>query len=295
MNQGMPEERSEREASRTARMVAAFRARAKQDYQDLCDDPWAAILAGEDGDELAERYLGAFPHMVLWMAIRTRFIDGLLRAACRGADAVDQVVLLGAGLDARAGRLRLPRPRFFEVDHPGSQRDKIARLRGARDYPVDAATYVACDFEHEDFLDRLASSGFRPDRPAFFVWEGVTYYLSEQAVRGTLHRLADSCHPGSLVVFDYVRRKIAVGEAKHERTAHARQLVSDLGEPLRFGSDDPLPMLYEAGFRYVRNTSFDEACLLLTGTYAREREFRFQGLALASRTVPPFEPAVTPR
>ena len=44
-----------------------------------------------------------------------------------------------------------------------------------------------------------------------------------------------------------------------------------------------LPLLYEEGFRHVRASSFDEACLALTGTYLRERKFRFQGLAVASR------------
>lgn len=289
----MTERASDREASRTARMVAAFRGRAGTEHGDICHDPWAAALAGEDGESLADRYLSVFPNMVLYMAIRTAFIDGLLRAFCRGDNAIEQVVLLGAGLDSRAARLRLPRPRFFEVDHPNSQNDKIARLRGLRDYPVSAATYVSCDFEREDFLERLEASGFRSDKPAFFVWEGVTYYLSEEAVRSTLARVSSATHRGSLIVFDYVRKRLVSGDARHERTTKMRSIVADLGEPLRFGTDDPLPMLYECGFRYVRTSTFDEACLLLTGTYERERELRFQSLALASVSVPWLEPAAT--
>lgn len=283
----------DRAASQTARMVAAFRGRARAAYGDICDDPWAAALAGTDGEGLADRYLSVFPNMVIYMAVRTGFIDGLLRTYCRGDLAIEQVVVLGAGLDSRAARLRLPRPRFFEVDHPSSQNDKMARLRTIAGYPVDAATFVSCDFEHQDFLVRLEEHGFRRDRPAFFVWEGVTYYLSEDAVVATLEKVARETHPGSLLVFDYVRKKLVAGEARHERTAQMREMVAGLGEPLRFGTDDPLPLLYAAGFRYVRTTTFDEACLLLTGTYERSRELRFQGLALASCTVPSNEPAAT--
>ena len=43
---------------------------------------------------------------------------------------------------------------------------------------------------------------------------------------------------------------------------------------------------YEEGFRYVNVTSFDELCLTLTGTYDRARKFRFQHIAVASRTRP---------
>jgi hypothetical protein len=45
-------------------------------------------------------------------------------------------------------------------------------------------------------------------------------------------------------------------------------------------------MLFEEGFRHVRSVSFDEACLSLTGTYERDRQFRFQRMVLASCTPP---------
>ena len=64
----------------------------------------------------------------------------------------------------------------------------------------------------------------------------------------------------------------------------AVELVERLGEPIRFGTDDPLPLLYESGFRHVRTSSFDEMCLSLTGTYERDRAFRFQHIALCSVT-----------
>jgi hypothetical protein len=86
-----------------------------------------------------------------------------------------------------------------------------------------------------------------------------------------------------VVAFDHLRKKIVAGNVRDPRDLASRSFVADLGEPLRYGVDDPLPMLYEAGFRRVRTHTFDELALDCTGTYARERAFRFQGLALASR------------
>jgi len=197
--------------------------------------------------------------------------------------ATEQVVLLGAGLDTRAARLAHTGVRFFEVDRSESQREKLTRLARLDSYPVAAATYVSCDFEKQDFLDRLVDSGFHLDAPSLFVWEGVTAYLTEPAVRATLRRIATGTHPRSVVAFDHLRRKIVAGEVRDAKDLDSRAFVADLGEPLRFGIDYPLPLLYEEGFRRVRMLTFDEICLDLTGTYDRDRAFRFQGMVLATR------------
>jgi methyltransferase (TIGR00027 family) len=221
--------------------------------------------------------------MELWIAVRTAFIDARLRRATAPPFDLRQVVLLGAGLDTRAARLAREGVRFFEVDHGESQRDKLARLSALPAYPREAATYVTCDFESEDFVERLAAAGFRPQEPAFIVWEGVIPYLTEPAIRATLRRMAEALHPRSIVVFDHLRRKIVSGDVKDPADLESRVFVDVLGEPLRFGIDDVLPLLYDVGFRRVKTTTFDEACLDFTGTYARERKFRFQSLAMASR------------
>jgi methyltransferase (TIGR00027 family) len=272
-------------ASRTAWMVAAYRARATAREPPVCHDPWAEQLAGEEGFELARRYDGTFPHMELWIALRTAFLDEQLRRFTSPPHAFGQVVLLGAGLDTRAARLAREGVRFFEVDHADSQQEKRARLARVPGYPVGAATYVTCDFEHEDFLDRLVASGFATADPALFLWEGVTAYLTEQAVRATLRRVASGGHPRSVLAFDHLRRKIVAGQVS-SKDLESRSFVADLGEPLRFGIDYPLPMLYEEGFRRVRMFTFDEIALELTGTYDRDRAFRFQGLVLATRASP---------
>lgn len=257
-------------------MVAAFRAWGAREWPEVASDPWAAALGGPDGADDAERYAAIHPVMPLYMALRTRAIDDEVRAAIDAG--ARQVVILGAGLDTRAARLATPGVRFFEVDQPASQSDKAARLLTAS-YPASVARYVACDFERDDFAERLASAGLDPAAPAVFVWEGVVYYLTEPAVRATLTKIASGA-PQTRVVLDVVGKRFVQGGLTGDDDL-ARTRVAEMGEPLRFGIDDPLPLLYECGFRSVRVRSFDELALRYTGTYERSRKMRFQQLVVA--------------
>ncbi len=276
----------ERRASRTAILVAAYRARASRRPEPLIADPWAGVLSGEEGEALADAVDRILHDRELWMAVRTAYLDAEVVHWSREEPGMRQVVILGAGLDTRAARFAHPGVRFFEVDQPASQADKLARLAKAEGYPVEAATYVACDFEKDDFLDRLVASGFAADQPALVLWEGVTYYLPEVAVRATLNRIASGLHARSIVIFDHFSKKFVDATLRARKDAAAADFVDDLGERFVFGVNDPLQMLFEEGFRNVRSVSFEEACLSLTGTYDRSREFRFQRMCLASRTVP---------
>ncbi len=269
-----------RSASRTAEMVAAFRAAATSASNPWCNDPWAEALAGDVGRALAARWTPLFPHMQLWIALRTRFLDDAVRWAVRRG--TDQIVLLGAGLDTRAARLATDGVRFFEVDHAGSQAEKRARVARLAGYPASAATYVTCDFQTDDFLDRLVANGFDAKAPALFVWEGVVYYLDERAVRATASRVAGGCHPESQLVFDYMGKRLVVREDLPDDERGMRDFVADLGEPLRFGLNDPLPLLFDAGFRHIRDVTFDQIAADVTNTYDRARMFRFQSVACAS-------------
>jgi methyltransferase (TIGR00027 family) len=272
-------------ASKTALMVCAYRARASRWPTPLFVDPWAERLAGPEGHELAKRLDLRFPPMELWLAMRVAYLDRLIGLAVDRLS-VRQVVILGAGYDTRAARLPRAGVRYFEVDHPATQAAKRARLAELEGYPVDAARYVACNFESDDPVDQLASSGFDLRDPAVVLWEGVTAYLSESAVRATASRIASGLDPRSLVAFDFLGKNYAMGEKMKQADREARAYVSELGEPIRFGTDDILPLLYECGFRWVRVLDFNELALEMLGDYQREREFRFQRIALTSPSTP---------
>ena len=268
-------------------MVAAYRARATRRPEPVCRDEWAHGLAGAIGLELSVTFDRHFPHMELWIGLRTAYLDRQVEAAA--ARGWEQIVLLGAGFDTRAARLARPGVTFYEVDHPATQKEKRGRLVELSGYPVEAARMVACDFESgDDFVDKLVETGFAPERPALIIWEGVTPYLTEPAVRATASRVAGALHPDTVILFDYVGKRMAEGERLREKDRGVRDEVSRVGEPIRWGTNDPIPLLHECGFRHVLTLTFDQIALALTGTYERVREFRFQSMCAASRATPQF-------
>ena len=267
-------------------MVCAYRARASQWKKPLFVDPWADAIAGTEGHDIAAKLDPRFPPMELWLALRVAYLDRLVGIAVDRLN-VRQVVILGAGYDTRAARLPRAGVRFFEVDHPATQAAKRDKLAGLPGYPIDNATYASCNFEREDPIERLTANGFSTTEPALVIWEGVVPYLSEPAVRATATRLASALDPRSLVAFDFVGKKLAAGSGLSEKDLQTRNYVGELGEPIQYGTDDILPLLSECGFRWVRSLDFNELALEMIGDYQRDRQFRFQHIALASPSALP--------
>jgi len=266
-------------------MVCAYRARASRWPHPLFVDPWAEQLAGPLGHELARHIDLRFPPMEMWLALRVAYLDRLVGIAVDRLS-IRQIVILGAGYDTRAARLPRAGVRFFEVDHPATQADKRARLAELDGYPGDAATYVTCDFERDDPVARLCDSGFSEREPALVLWEGVVSYLTEDAIRATARRLADGLDPRSLIACEFLGKHYATAARVRTADAETRAYMTELGEPIRWGTDDILPVLYECGFRWVRTLDFNELALELLGDYDRERQFRFQRIALAAVRAP---------
>ncbi|MEO6772936.1 MAG: SAM-dependent methyltransferase [Kofleriaceae bacterium] len=271
-------------ASKTALMVCAYRARVGRWPKPLFVDPWAAPIAGEEGEAIAKRLDERYAPMGLWLALRVAYLDRLVGLAVDQLS-IRQVVILGAGYDTRAARLPRAGVQYFEVDHPATQAAKRAVVAKLPGYPVEAARYVACDFEHQDPIERLVACGLDPHDPALVIWEGVVMYLTEPAIRATATRLATGLDPRSLVAFDFVGKRFAAGQVG-DLDQQTRSYVGELGEPVRHGSDDMLPLLVDCGFRWVRTLDFNELALEFVGDYQRDRVFRFQHLALASARTP---------
>jgi methyltransferase (TIGR00027 family) len=167
---------------------------------------------------------------------RTKHIDGLLHAAA--ADGATQVVNLGAGYDSRAYRFRdaMPGARFFEIDLPAMIKEKKRRLKVVLGQVPGDVAYVPIDFNTQTIPDQLAKAGYDPDRKTFFIWEGVTMYISAQAVDGTLRFIATQSAPGSSVVFDYMPLGAIKGDFKTYPDARRLSFwVAYRGEPFIFG------------------------------------------------------------
>jgi methyltransferase (TIGR00027 family) len=250
--------------SKTSISAAARRALAARDYDPTVRNPdWLAeqflgpterkILAGDQVIKDLERdYREAIKEQEpgTGMAhIRTRFTDERLQHAVSGGAA--QVVILGAGYDSRAYRMKglLKAVRVFEVDYGPTQEYKKLGVREIFGCFPPNLTYVSIDFTHEKLGDVLVREGYRTDRMTFFIWEGVTQYIPEEAIRSTLRFVATESAPGSSIVLDGKRKSfidwVQANMASPEKVPQAlrptlafQKRVADFGEPWIFGFPD---------------------------------------------------------
>jgi methyltransferase (TIGR00027 family) len=115
---------------------------------------------------------------------------------------VEQFVELGAGYDTRTIQLQHNRQvRCFEVDLPKTQQTKRKLLDECR-VDTSGVQFVSANVSTDDWLGNLAKAGFDPQKPTFFLWEGVTYYLTREGMEETFRAIARMA-PESVVVFDY--------------------------------------------------------------------------------------------
>ena len=180
------------------------------------------------GDVILGVYRPVYPAVVL----RARYTeDQLLEAMEQG---INQYVILGAGFDTFTLRHKdlADKLQVFEVDHPATQEVKRQRILKANEDLPSNLTFVPVDFENDRLDQELSKAGFDSQTPAFFSWLGVTYYLTQEAIRDTLERVAAMSAPGTRLVFDF---KIA----KHMMSGEWRTLAEKMegfvarrGEPM---------------------------------------------------------------
>lgn len=136
---------------------------------------------------------------------RTRFIDDLIEKCA--ADKVEQYVILGAGYDSRAHRLKLPSGvKIFEVDQPEVQEKKRSKLPNEISNSENV-TYVSIDFNHQSLKEQLLNAGFDQNKSTVFTLEGVSQYITKEALASTLNELAVLTQNSNATFFmSYVNR-----------------------------------------------------------------------------------------
>ena len=208
--------------SQTARRVAAHRldfTRVPADYGDPAADEALAV------DVAAGRQAPA-GRMHDYLAARTTFFDRTVTGALgRG---VTQVVVGAAGYDGRAFRYAKPGVRWFEVDHPATQRDKLRRLERLG---IDAShvRFVEADFTRDPVAGRLRAAGLDPDAPSLFLLEGVAVYLEPAVLEDLLGQFRQVAAPGSSLAISVSLSRPRGDSAR----ARFQATVAALGEPAR--------------------------------------------------------------
>lgn len=185
-------------------------------------------------------------------SLRTEEIDEAVARAV--ADGTRQLVIVGAGLDARAYRLESLRGvTVYEVDHPATQR--LKKSKASRLEPVaEAIIHVAVDFARDRLEDALQTAGHDPAQKTLWIWEGVTMYLPREAMRQTLYVLSRRSAAGSRLVVTYAEPAFTTLPTR--LVPAMRAVFAAVGEPI-IGDLEPNEMhaeLRHEGFEVLSDT-----------------------------------------
>ncbi|WP_230865461.1 class I SAM-dependent methyltransferase [Mycobacterium canetti] len=231
----------------TATMVAGGRALATKDPRGLINDPFAEPLVRAVGLDFFTKLIdseldiattgnlspGRAQAMIDGIAVRTKYFDDYFRTATDGG--VRQVVILAAGLDARAYRLAWPAGTVvYEIDQPQVIDFKTTTLAGIGAKPTATRRTVHIDLR-ADWPAALQAAGLDSTAPTAWLAEGLLIYLppddqdrlfdnsTELSVAGST--IATEFVPG-IVDFDAVRvREMADSFRKHGMDIDMASLV----------------------------------------------------------------------
>jgi len=190
-------------------------------------DAALAELAAIAGRDLAQAIRSQVRCSVV---MRSRYVEDQLDQAIKRG--VAQYVILGAGLDSFAYR----RPnvanvlRVFEVDHPATQAWKRTRLDELNVATPPNLVFVPLDFEKQSLIESLRISGYRPDAAGFFSWQGVTMYLTQDAIFDILRTVA-SMAPGTEIIFQYLPPTALLDDENGQIQEFRMKLAAARGEP----------------------------------------------------------------
>lgn len=247
---------------------------AKPEYR-IINDPYAkkfvlgASLIKLMGHKLSVALTNKFsPGFHQHLISRTRFIDDLVKQMA--SNSVEQYVILGAGYDLRAHRLDLPSSlSIFEVDQAEVQTRKRDKL------PIElnqnsGVTYVDVDFSSQSLTDQLLAAGFDKNKSTLFTLEGVSQYITKEALATTIKELNElTPDTRAIFCFSYVDQRLTeapeacfgAGYPKpQKRAATIMGLSAKMGEPWvsLYTEREIEGLLAQHGFALKQNKTLDD-------------------------------------
>jgi methyltransferase (TIGR00027 family) len=207
--------------SRTAQYMALFRAIESQRKADdkLFYDPYAShflesklrLAVYLSKNSIIRKYITKTIHKKIPGAFssalaRTKYIDDLLQTTIENG--VSQVMILGAGFDTRALRLDfLKLIPIIEIDHPNTSNFKIQTFKKRIGVLSKNITYCQIDFNKQSLEQLAEQNSFDFTKPTTVIWEGVTNYLTAEAVSKTFSFIS-KFPEGSYIIFTYVHQEV---------------------------------------------------------------------------------------
>jgi methyltransferase (TIGR00027 family) len=224
----------------TACWTAAVRARESAREDRLFHDPWAAALAGREGETwVAQRPADSVAPIVL----RTRFFDDFLQRIALKSQ-IRQSVLMAAGLDTRAFRLPWPEQmRIFELDQPWVLEYKAQVLESTGARPTCDRRAINVNLTGP-WQEALVEIGFDPRRPSGWLLEGFLFYLPSDILAHLLDEVVHLAAAGSWIGFDIINGAVLTSPW----TRPWVEMQAKSGAPWIGTMDDPLGFLAARGW-----------------------------------------------
>ena len=150
---------------------------------------------------------------------------------------VKQYIILGAGWDSFAFRKPelLKDIHVFELDFPSTQKRKQNKLDQLGLTLHENVHLTPIDFETTSISEALSNSAFDPALPTFVTWQGVTYYLTMDAIEHVFDDLGNYCQGGLDIVLDYIDDRFFNEWKKSRRIRRIHRGVAFIGEPFKSG------------------------------------------------------------
>lgn len=242
-------------ASRTAQYMALFRAieSNRPAKKRLFYDPFASFFL-DNGLKLLSKLSGitilqnTIPRLIHKNGLgaissgiaRTKYIDDLLEKTIR--EGAKQVIILGAGFDTRGLRLQsLKDISVIEIDHPDTSEFKLHRLRAYLKALPDNVSYFQADFQKQTLDNISESCRIHFDLPTTIIWEGVTNYLTAEAIDQTL-LFTRRFNAGFNFIFTYINKQVLTHPEAFQGTQKLFKNLRHHQEVWTFGFDpDELP------------------------------------------------------
>jgi methyltransferase (TIGR00027 family) len=210
---------------------------------------------------------------------RTKFIDELIEKSA--VNGIEQYVILGAGYDSRAHRLELPSSlKIFEVDQPEVSDNKLAKL--PKELPnSENVTYVNIDFSYQSLTTQLIDAGFDQKQSTIFTLEGVSQYITKEAVSSTIKELASLTKDANSIFFmSYVDELLdknpeaCFGKGypnPAKKASLIKSLSAKVGEPwVSFYSYEEIEsLLSQNGYSVEENLTLEDLNSLYFGPFGR--------------------------
>lgn len=176
---------------------------------------------------------GIYPYVIA----RTKYFDRSFEDAIKNG--IEQVVILGAGYDSRSIRLLCPddKVEVYEIDTSHTLESKVLQFKKRKIAVPGNTNYLNIDFNKETLKTRLEKSKFDGSKKTLFILEGLTMYLSSEAIDETFQFIDEFSAPGSLIVFDYVHASVLRHEQKYFGEKAIYKRVKKDHETWTFGID----------------------------------------------------------